>query len=467
MKFGKILLSLILILASSTSFAYDFDTEERVSLGFLYGWTGNVDLIDRTKGGINQVSPTCLDLDNKGNLVVTGNLTHEFVTKMHERGILVTPFLSNHWVRSKGVNAVNNAEALSDQIANTIAEYDLDGINVDIENLTPEHRDLLSNFVALLNDKIDNSKILSVSVAANPFGVDTGWQGSYDYKALAENSDYIMLMAYDEHSQGGAVGPVSSHAFTENSIIYARDYVEKDKLVLGIPFFGRYWKYDEEEDTYKGGNAIVMGGVQNVLSKYEPSVDNINELHLYDENIGEASLKLFVNNEEISYLVNGYDLEDGEYMIWYPNHAAIKDKLDLVNKYDLLGAGVWALGQEKVEVWDYYYDELNKTKREVTPAPIVVEEIAYEAITVDTEPLNREILRLRSIPKPSNANSIDSILQDDTLIRNKAPHLESNFIREVKFVKTKANVEKDKVAKMPKVELPSKSLHFKRYEKIW
>ena len=47
---------------------------------------------------------------------------------MHDRGIKVTPFLSNHWARQKGRNAVNNAEALSDQIVNTINEYELDGV---------------------------------------------------------------------------------------------------------------------------------------------------------------------------------------------------------------------------------------------------------------------------------------------------------------------------------------------------
>ena len=95
MRISRVLI-LMLIFALLTSSAF---AEDRVSLGFLYGSTENIDLIDRTNGSLNQVSPTCFDLDNKGNLDITGNLTHKFVEQMHERGILVTPFLSNHWSR--------------------------------------------------------------------------------------------------------------------------------------------------------------------------------------------------------------------------------------------------------------------------------------------------------------------------------------------------------------------------------
>ena len=190
MRISKILVisMLIVLFVSSISFA-----DDRVSLGFLYGWTGNIDLIDRTNGGINQVSPTCLDLTDAGNLLVTSNLTHDFVNKMHDRGIKVTPFLSNHWARQKGRNAINNAEALSDQIVNTINEYELDGVNVDIENLTVEDRDALSEFVRLLKEKMPEGTILSVSVAANPNDTLTGWQGSYDYDKLGEYADYLFI----------------------------------------------------------------------------------------------------------------------------------------------------------------------------------------------------------------------------------------------------------------------------------
>ena len=50
-----------------------------------------------------------------------------------------------------------------------------------------------------------------------------------------------MLMAYDEHYEGGEVGPVAGIEFVEDSIKYALNYVSNNKIVLGVPFYGRYW----------------------------------------------------------------------------------------------------------------------------------------------------------------------------------------------------------------------------------
>ena len=94
-----IVITMLIAILMISNIAYAAD---RVSLGFIYGASDGVELIDRTNGSINQVSPTCLDITSKGNLVVTSELTHGFVAAMKERNILVTPFLSNHWARSKG-----------------------------------------------------------------------------------------------------------------------------------------------------------------------------------------------------------------------------------------------------------------------------------------------------------------------------------------------------------------------------
>jgi len=367
MKFRNVVVITMLIVVT---FAGTVLAADRVSLGFIYGTTENVELVDRTNGAINQVSPTCLDLTIKGNLMVTSALTHEFVDAMHERGIIVTPFLSNHWARNKGKAALKNMEKLTNQIAKTVMEYNLDGINVDIENLTSKEKDDFTEFVKLLREKLPEGKLLSVSVAANPEGKDTGWQGSYDYEKLGEYSDYLFVMAYDEHSQGGACGPVASLEFVENSIKYALQYVSKDKIVLGIPLYGRYWKDGEDY----GGEAVVIGAVPSLISKNKGVVR-------YDEAIGEASVKFSINNPKIKSKINGVTLENGNYTIWYQTEASIKAKLNLVNKYDLLGAGVWALGQEKVDVWEYYKNEQNKIPYE-SPEEVRIRE-EYEALVVD------------------------------------------------------------------------------------
>ena len=73
-----------------------------------------------------------------------------------------------------------------------------------------------------------------------------------------------MIMTYDEHYQDGDPGSVSSLGFAEKSIQYAVSKVPKEKIVLGIPFYGRIWK--------DGGGFPGMGigneEVQALIARY-------------------------------------------------------------------------------------------------------------------------------------------------------------------------------------------------------
>lgn len=339
-------LTLIFIIVISSGVLYAAD---RVSLGFLYGSSDQLELVERTNGAINQVSPTWFDITTNGNLKISSDLDVTFIKQMKDMNIKVTPFLSNHWNRNKGRAAIENSEKLTQQISDAIINYELDGINVDIENLTSKDKEGLNNFVKILREKLPENKLLTVSIAANPYGVDGGWQGSYDYATLGEVSDYLFIMAYDEHSQGGSCGPVASIEFVENSIKYALENVNKDKVVLGIPLYGRFWSENDKRD----GEAVVIGDVPRLISRFKGIVE-------YDKNIKQPCVKFRIDENTVSTKVNGKILEPGEYTIWYENKESITAKLDLVNKYDLLGAGVWALGQEKTDVWEYYYEKLNE-----------------------------------------------------------------------------------------------------------
>lgn len=442
---------LIVIIFSSVTLA-----AERVSLGFIYNATDSIELVNRTDGAINQVSPTCLNIDSKGNLIVTKDLTHEFVQEMKSRGILVIPFLSNHWIRSKGRAAINNADTLSEQIVTVINEYDIDGINVDIENLTPEDRNRLSEFVKILKNKMPQNKILTVSVAANPDGVDTGWQGSYDYEELGKNSDYLFVMTYDENSQGGECGPVASLEFVKKSINYALKYVSKDNIVMGIPLYGRFWK----DDSKVGGEAVAIGALPTLISKNKGIVK-------YDEILGEACTTFNVDNSQIISRINGKILEDGNYTVWYQTEESIKAKLNIVNEYDLLGAGVWALGQEKVDVWEYYKNELNKIPYESLEEEKKREE--YEALIVDLSRLKAP--ELISLKGEEIINESDLTKED--IIREKNKKINSNLMKEQEkrinsyekiSKKIKKESEKGKVISKNMIQLDNKKqLYMYRY----
>lgn len=457
MKVRNVVVLTMLMMVSLMSGVFASD---RVSLGFLYGISEPVELVERTNGAINQVAPTCLNLSSKGKLVVTSELTHDFVQAMKEKGILVTPFLSNHWVRSKGRAAIKQAETLARDLAAVVQEYDLDGINVDIENLTPDDKDGFTELVRQIRAALPEDKMVTVCVAANPEASESGWQGSYDYTALGEIADYLFVMTYDEHSQGGAAGPVASLEFIEKSIQYALEHVEKDKIVLGIPFYGRFWRDGAET----GGEAVVIGAIPSLISKNHGVV-------YYDETIGEARVTFQVNSSMVPNKINGVELEDGTYTIWYPTEASIKATLNLVNEYDLLGAGVWALGQEKVDVWNYFKEELNRIPY-VTPEEEEEEKIreareAYEALVVDVSKLEMPELFPLTYEKEWHQDWLEAEKKMEENVEEEARrvHLHAEEQKEVEYVVMKDHVQVKNDEKKQKQEEPHllKRIHIFRF----
>ncbi len=297
-----------------------------------------------TNGSVNTVSPNYLGFRSNGTLYECVDET--FVNKMHEINIKVVPFLSNHWDRELGREALRNKELLAQEIVDVIIKYNLDGINIDIENLTEVDRDNFTDFIRLLYDGLPEDKELSIAVAANPTGTTRGWPGSYDYKELAKYSDYLMLMTYDESYYGSSPGAVASLDYVEKSIQYALTEVPADKIVLGIPFYGRYWKYGE-----KGGRGIPNYQVEDLVNQF-------NGKYYFDDKSKSAYATFTIpygSSSEVYYRT----LSPGKYTIWYENDESLKLKLRLVEEYNLLGTGSWSLTEISDEVWDYYSSWLN------------------------------------------------------------------------------------------------------------
>lgn len=351
--FPKLKAATIVVVAGTailTSIPMQKAEAHEVNFNMSYLYFGNtqsyISQIDKTQGNLNLVSPSYLDINSDGSLKVTTQFDSYFVKEMHARGIKVVPFLSNHWDRTIGRAALANREKLSSQIADFIIKNNLDGLQVDIENTTDIDRDAYTDLVRLLREKLPADKEVSVAVAANPNGWTKGWHGTYDYKELAKYSSYLMIMAYDESYTGSPEGPVASYPWVERSVQYALNQgVPAEKIVLGVPFYGRYWK--------EGGTASEMGvGISNkrvdeLLAKYGGTVT-------FDEKSKSPKATITIKAGDPTTTIAGKTLTAGTYHIWYENHDSLEAKFNLLHKYNLKGTGSWSLGQESTSIWQSY-----------------------------------------------------------------------------------------------------------------
>ncbi len=297
-----------------------------------------IENVKKSEKVIKTVSPSYFDLNPDGTLN-SKNISEDFILNMHDVNIKVVPFLSNHWDKKVGEAALDNGELLSTQIKEAVYRYNLDGINVDIENVNHLYRDKYTNLVKLLKKKMPDKEV-SVAVAANPYGWETGWHGSYDYAELAKYSDYLMIMSYDEHYEGGEPGPVSSIDFVEKSIKYAlNNSVEKEKIVIGLPFYGRLWGGNNK------GSGISLKRAHELINQTSAKI-------YFDEKSKTPYAKFNVNNSNI--ILNGKPLKNGEYTLWFEDENSLREKMKLAEKYKIKGTGNWSAGQENDGIWDYY-----------------------------------------------------------------------------------------------------------------
>jgi spore germination protein YaaH len=369
-KFPNAKVSTVKVMIGTTlAFSFPMNDAEahnaEYNMSYLYfGTTSSyIKSVDQTQGSLSTVSPSFFDINTDGSLLLTSQLDPQLVSEMHHRGIRVVPFLSNHWSRSIGNAALENRVKLAEEIAAAIEKYNLDGVNVDIENVNETQRSNYTEFVRLLREKIPAHKEVSVAVAANPHDWKTGWHGSYDYTELAKYADHLLIMAYDEHYQNGPEGPVASIGWVEESILYALNQgVPNDKIVLGIPFFGRYWV----EGQSGGGIGISNSRVEKLVSLYGGSIE-------FDQTSMSPRATFTVTSEN-SNLSN---LSPGTYHMWYENEQSTHAKMALVHKYNLKGTGSWSLRQENPSIWNYYKGWTTNHEQFENLAPIADLDIKY------------------------------------------------------------------------------------------
>jgi len=325
---------------------------QRLSLCYLFfgSFSEQVDYVTRTKGAVQTLAPVWLNIGNGGALD-SSQINPTLVTAMHNIGVQVIPVLSNHYDRANNIAALANTATLTTQLANLADTYEFDGIQVDLENLTPTQKTDLTTFVQTLKSKLSAGKELSVAVAANPYGYTTDVYGAYDYAALAQHADYLAIMTYDESYEGSAPGPVTSLPFMTASLNYALITcgVAPQKIVLGLPFYGRIWGVNNALFTGEGlRNAEIM----QLITDYGAVVT-------FDDTAKSAKAEFTVTSSSPTHTVEGVTIAPGQYVIWFENPQAYEAKLALVRQYDLLGVAAWALGQEDPNIWNHYKEWLN------------------------------------------------------------------------------------------------------------
>lgn len=201
------------------------------------------------------------------------------------------------------------------------------GINLDMEYVDASLRPNYTQFVKEIADALHPlGKIVTLSVWAKTSDSPTNsLSGVYDYAALGQIADYIMLMTYDYHWVGGPPGPIAPISWVRNVVAYAVTQIPSRKVLVGIPTYAYLWPNN-------GGRGRATAA--------------------WDAAATAASLGIVpqrVPEGEVTFTAK---LSDGvTYTYYYNDVVAIQQKIALVGQYQLGGAIMWRLGFEDDAAW--------------------------------------------------------------------------------------------------------------------
>uniref|UniRef100_A0A146LPE1 Putative chitinase 2 n=1 Tax=Lygus hesperus TaxID=30085 RepID=A0A146LPE1_LYGHE len=257
--------------------------------------------------------------------------------------------VGNNNLRSKFIN----------NILKVLNDYDFDGVDIDWEypgtgGATEGKKQDKANYVTLLREireKVGNKKLISIAGAAG----EEAMQG-FDIKNIVKYVDWIGVMSYDlngawDSKWGTFVGPNSplhhgaplGYSGKLNINWAIKQYVCKsqtpNKIVLGIPFYGRFWS-KTVDGTDPGKYPLFRKG-ERVNGKFG----------------GDKTYRVLINTWLLpgsGFKLNWDDKtktpwaihHSSNLVLSYDNPKSIKEKVNYAVKQNLGGVMIWSVDQD-------------------------------------------------------------------------------------------------------------------------
>lgn len=213
-------------------------------------------------------------------------------------------------------------QQLIDQIVARAKPFD--GLMIDIESMDKKDGTAFLNFLAALKQALPKEKIFSVAVLPRwEAYARTNPSDPFDYPFINRFCDRIIVMTYDEHYQGSNPGPIASEAWCKKILNYARTTIDADKLIMGIPLYGRSWQSASFAKNYRHHEALKTA------KKYDA---------LLTPSATEGNHFSFTETVQVD--------------VYFESTQSIEQKLKLYTDPAITGVAFWRVGQEPDGVWD-------------------------------------------------------------------------------------------------------------------
>lgn len=283
------------------------------------------------------------------------DIPKDLIKLAHENNIKVV--ISIQPKESSTIDALltTSKDDFLNNIVDFIKRNDLDGVDIDIENINGtnsivelKNKQLMTDFMKDLSIKLWNvnpNYRISIDINGNYHHVEK----VFDLNVIQGYVNYILIMGYDYHwlsgPIAGSVAPVDSYnndISIRDSLNYYSGIIDKNKLLLGVPYYGLEWSTidgDVESPTTARGKYYNYKEMKDRADKYGRIWDN-------------------------TWKTPWYKYQEGDK--WYQGHyddlQSLGIKYDLVNSINIAGIGIWEVGygDKEPELWQLMQEKFGK-----------------------------------------------------------------------------------------------------------
>jgi hypothetical protein len=200
------------------------------------------------------------------------------------------------------------------------AAEDFDGLQVDFEYVPARDAAAFHSFLTALWNGVGRNKSFSIAIRALTRDSDA----VYDYKKIKQITDRMLVMAYDEHWSTSEPGPIASLAWCRSVARYALSAIGREKLVMGLPFYGRTWANERVSGDY------IYSTIERIKGEREVS-----------EVQRDNSIPYFTYEQTVT--VTAY----------YEDDISLSRRMEMYRLQGVRSVGFWRLGQEMPKVWEH------------------------------------------------------------------------------------------------------------------
>lgn len=226
------------------------------------------------------------------------------------------------------------------------------GVNIDFEGMGGSDKIPFTTFITNLNTAL-NAANPNYQLSVCLYAVD--WGTAFDIAALNSQVDFFTIMGYDYYysasAQAGPTSPLYNFQTSYNYTLpkslsyYMKQGASANKLVLGLPYYGREWEVSSTTvpaNTTNGFNSSrTLSYINNNPTTYTQTVkywENNCYSPYYMFTVGTSTRQCFVDDV-----------------------YSLGRKYDMVNQRGLAGIGIWALGYDDgmTSYWNLIKDKFS------------------------------------------------------------------------------------------------------------